>query len=110
MALHQGLQALVTVAAHGSITAAAKELSYAPSTVGRHLRDLERHVGSPLLSKGWQGSELTTTALELIPLACALVCGRSQLVSGHQGASVGGPGCIAGDLSCAGLGTCPGTT
>lgn len=110
MALMHGLQALVAVADLGSVTAAAEELSYAPSTVSRHLRELERHVGHPLLTRCWQGSMLTPRGRSLVPIARALVCGAAQLAAGcAAGFVVGEPHCSAGaDLPCAGIGGCPG--
>lgn len=111
MWMTSGLQALVEVARRGSIAAAARQLNYSPSTVGRHLRQLEHDVGTTLVAKGWQGSTLTPDAELLVPRACALLCGAEQMSWGNDPSpSPGGSGCVAGErLPCVGFGPCAGS-
>lgn len=45
------LTVLHAVVVHGSLTAAARELSYTPSAVSQHIAALERETGAPLLER-----------------------------------------------------------
>lgn len=53
------LQALRAVHAEGSVTQAARSLDWSQPTVDYHLRNLERLIGAPLLTRTSRGSSLT---------------------------------------------------
>jgi DNA-binding transcriptional LysR family regulator len=53
------LQLLVQIARLGSLTAAARALSYTPSAVSQQLAALEREAGAPLVVRGPRGVVLT---------------------------------------------------
>jgi DNA-binding transcriptional LysR family regulator len=68
-------RALVAVNDHGSVSAAAKALGLAQSTVSETLLSLERLIGVPVtLRRRGQEAALTTAALALLPHARALIC------------------------------------
>lgn len=53
------LGVLACVARHGSMTAAAEELSYTPSAISQQIRKLEAEIGSPVLERHARGVTLT---------------------------------------------------
>lgn len=55
------LQAFESAAFHGSITAAAKELSRTQSALSRQIQNLERHLGTELFERHRQRIRLTPT-------------------------------------------------
>ncbi|MBO9578196.1 MAG: LysR family transcriptional regulator [Microbacteriaceae bacterium] len=55
----QGLRALVEVARHGSVAAAADRLGYTPSAVSQQVKRLERDIGAALLERHGRGVLLT---------------------------------------------------
>ena len=59
------LRYFLTVARHGSLTAAAKELRVAQSTVGRRLGSLESTLGARLLNRTPEGYVLTLAGLSV---------------------------------------------
>lgn len=65
------LRALVAVADHGSVTAAARALGIAQSTMSEALSALERALSAPLLQRrgGTRGAALTGPARALLPHA-----------------------------------------
>ncbi|CAM3731004.1 LysR family transcriptional regulator [Tsukamurella ocularis] len=70
MELHQ-LRYLVTVADHGSFTAAAEALHVAQSGVSAQVAKLERELGHRLLERGARAVALTPEGAELLPHARA---------------------------------------
>lgn len=63
------LHVLRMVAAHGTVTAAAHALHYAPSAVSHQLRTLGRDLGAPLLVPDGRGVRLTPAARLLLARA-----------------------------------------
>src|ERR1700722_16774793 len=53
------LRVLVAVARHGSVTAAAHRLNYAPPSVSHHLARLEAETGTKLVQRAGRGIRLT---------------------------------------------------
>ncbi|MEU0741865.1 LysR family transcriptional regulator [Streptomyces sp. NPDC006134] len=63
------LRAFVAVAEQGGISAAAKELGYAQSSVSAQLQRLEAELGAALLVRAGTGATLTEAGTRLLPLA-----------------------------------------
>jgi DNA-binding transcriptional LysR family regulator len=76
----------------GSLSAAARALKLTQPTVGRHIDELEKALGTTLFTRSQHGLQPTEAALELAPHAKAMaasagalirtVSGRSQEISG----------------------------
>jgi DNA-binding transcriptional LysR family regulator len=62
-------RSLLAVARHGSLSAAARALGLTQPTLGRHVDQLERALGTPIFTRSPQGLIPTETALALIPIA-----------------------------------------
>lgn len=62
-------EALRAVHAEGSVTAAARRLGWGQPTVDYHLKNLERLVGSPVLTRSPRGSRLTPVGMLLLERA-----------------------------------------
>jgi DNA-binding transcriptional LysR family regulator len=69
------LRVLAAVAAHGSVTAAAKALNFAQPSVSHHLARLEAETGTRLLRKVGRGIRLTPEG-ELLARRAAEIIGR----------------------------------
>jgi molybdate transport repressor ModE-like protein len=69
------LRVLHHIAAHGSLAAAARALSFTPSAVSQQLSALEREVGTPLLERSRRGVRLTDAGLALV--------GRTETILGE---------------------------
>ncbi|ONI90114.1 LysR family transcriptional regulator [Actinosynnema sp. ALI-1.44] len=67
------LAVLVQIAHHGSITAAATQLSITPAAVSQQLAKLEREVGCPLVDRHPRGVRLTTVGTALAAHAETIV-------------------------------------
>lgn len=63
------LHVLRMVAAHGTVTAAAEALHYAPSAVSHQLRTLGRDLGAPMILRDGRGVRLTPAARLLLSRA-----------------------------------------
>lgn len=60
------LEALRAVHGAGSVTGAARQLGWSQPTVDYHLKNLERQVGAPVLSRSTRGSTLTPVGILLL--------------------------------------------
>jgi DNA-binding transcriptional LysR family regulator len=69
------LRALAAVAAHGSVTAAARELHYSQPSISHHLARLEADVGVPLTQRTGRTLRLTPAG-ELLAQRAAEILGR----------------------------------
>lgn len=65
-------KAFVTAVNLGSISEAARVLSYSQSAVSRMIADLEHECGSPLLQRGKHGVCMTSSGVELFSYAARL--------------------------------------
>jgi molybdate transport repressor ModE-like protein len=65
------LRSLCAIADHGSLTAAADELSFTQPAVSQHLAALEAEVGAPLVTRSRGGAELTDAGRLLVEHARA---------------------------------------
>jgi DNA-binding transcriptional LysR family regulator len=65
------LRYLVAVVEEGTVTAAAERLHLAQPGVSSQLRQLERELGEPLLSRSVRGMELTAAGVAVLPFARA---------------------------------------
>ena len=86
----QGLRALVGVAQHGSVAAAASALGYTPSAVSQQVKRLEATLGAALLERRGRGVLLTERGRVVAADARAVLDALEQLV-----ASSAGPGGFA---------------
>lgn len=86
----QGLRALVGVAQHGSVAAAASALGYTPSAVSQQVKRLEATLGAALLERRGRGVLLTERGRVVAADARAVLDAMEQLV-----ASSAGPGGFA---------------
>lgn len=88
----QNLESFILVAELGSFTKAAQRLSYAQSTVSFQIKQLEKHLGTPLFERmnhtvklTAKGSELLALAYELMALKGSMerAAGEERPLSGH---------------------------
>lgn len=86
------LQALLTVADCGSLSAAAPVLCRSPSAVSEQVRKLEEAVGLPLLTRGKKGVAPTPAGQRLLRHARILLAANDAAWRDMQGVS------LAGDL------------
>jgi molybdate transport repressor ModE-like protein len=82
------LRVLDAVARHGSVTAAARELSYSQPSVSHHLARLEAETGARLLQKAGRGIRLTQAGRLLADRAAEIV-GRLDAADAELSAHVG---------------------
>jgi DNA-binding transcriptional LysR family regulator len=82
------LRVLVAVARHGSVTAAARELSYSQPSVSHHLARLEAETGAQLLQRVGRGVRLTQAG-QLLADRAAEIIGRIEAADAELSAHVG---------------------
>lgn len=82
------LRVLAAVAAHGSVTAAAKALHYSQPSVSHHLRRLEAETGIQLVQRVGRGIALTAEGALLARRAAEIV-GRVDAADAELAALVG---------------------
>ncbi|HEY1177825.1 MAG TPA: LysR family transcriptional regulator [Phytomonospora sp.] len=82
------LRVLESVARHGSVTGAAKELHYSQPSVSHHLGRLETATGAKLVQRVGRGIRLTPEG-ELLALRAAEILGRLNAASTELAARVG---------------------
>src|SRR3954465_15844245 len=82
------LRVLDAVARHGSVTAAARELSYSQPSVSHHLGRLEAETGAPLLRRAGRGRPLTPAGA-LLADRPAEILGRIDAADAELSAHVG---------------------
>ena len=75
------LQTFVTAASTGSISEAAKKLSYSESTVAYHIREVEKVCGTRLFDKEMRGLILTRRGQAAVDIARQLLHFSAQLTS-----------------------------
>ena len=73
------LRALVMVEASGSISGAARRLTFSAPAVGGHLRALERACGVALVRRTATGVELTEAGRRAVPLARLVLAAVAEL-------------------------------
>lgn len=66
------LRVLAAVAKHGSMTAAARTLSYTPSAVSQQISRLEGDIGQPVLDRHARGARLTDAGRVIVEYAAQL--------------------------------------
>src|SRR5699024_12689347 len=64
----EGLRLLVSVAEHGSISAAAREAQISQPSASARMKDLERRLGLELLDRRTRGAELSADGRAVIDL------------------------------------------
>src|SRR3981081_2770509 len=84
------LRVIDAVARHGSVTAAARELSYSQPSVSHHLARLEAETGAQLLQRVGRGIRLTQAG-ELLAGRAAEILGRVDGAEADLSAHVGLP-------------------
>jgi DNA-binding transcriptional LysR family regulator len=82
------LKVLAAVARHGSVTEAAKELSYSQPSVSHHLSRLEATTGAKLVQRVGRGIRLTPEG-ELLANRAVEILGRVDAAAGELAAQVG---------------------
>ncbi|BDZ65128.1 LysR family transcriptional regulator [Agromyces mangrovi Wang et al. 2018] len=85
----QGLRALVGVAQHGSVAAAAEALGYTPSAVSQQVKRLEGELGDALLERRGRGVLLTERGRVVAHEGRAVLDAMQQLVAGGAGTGTG---------------------
>ncbi len=75
------LRYFIAVVEEGTVTGAATRLFITQPALSRQLRDLERHVGAPLLVRSSRGVSPTPEGERLLPLARQLVQRATALVT-----------------------------
>ena len=94
----QGLRALVGVAQHGSVAAAASALGYTPSAVSQQVKRLEATLGAALLERRGRGVLLTERGRVVAADARAVLDAMEQLVSSSAGPGGFAPVRIAAEI------------
>lgn len=82
------LRVLAAIAAHGSVTKAAKHLHYAQPSVSHHLARLEAETGTRLVQRVGRGIRLTPEG-ELLARRAAEIVGRVDAATAELSAMVG---------------------
>jgi DNA-binding transcriptional LysR family regulator len=82
------LRVIEAVARHGSVTAAARELSYSQPSVSHHLARLEAETGAQLLQRVGRGVRLTPAG-RLLADRAAEILGRIDAAGAELSAHVG---------------------
>src|SRR3954462_15510480 len=82
------LRVLDAVARHGSVTAAARELSYSQPSISHHLARLEAETGAQLLQRAGRGIRLTPAG-RLLADRAAEILGRIDAADAELSAHVG---------------------
>src|SRR3954453_610118 len=82
------LRVIDAVARNGSVTAAAKELSYSQPSVSHHLTRLEAETGAQLLQRVGRGIRLTPAG-ELLAARAPDIIGRIDAAGAELSAHVG---------------------
>ena len=82
------LRVIDAVARHGSVTAAARELSYSQPSVSHHLARLEAETGAQLLQRVGRGIRLTQAG-QLLADRAAEIIGRIDAAESELSAHVG---------------------
>jgi DNA-binding transcriptional LysR family regulator len=82
------LRVIDAVARHGSVTAAARELSYSQPSVSHHLARLEAETGAQLLQRVGRGIRLTQAG-QLLADRAAEIIGRMDAAEAELSAHVG---------------------
>ena len=82
------LRVIDAVARSGSVTAAAKELSYSQPSVSHHLARLEAEAGAQLVERSVRGIRLTPAG-ELLAARAAEILGRLDAADAELSAHVG---------------------
>ena len=82
------LRVIEAVARHGSVTAAARELSYSQPSVSHHLARLEAETGAKLLQRVGRGIRLTQAG-QLLADRAAEIIGRVDAAESELSAHVG---------------------
>ena len=82
------LRVLDAVARHGSVTAAARELTYSQPSVSHHLARLEAETGAQLLQRAGRGIRLTQAG-QLLADRAAEIIGRIDAAEAELSAHVG---------------------
>src|SRR4051812_3415249 len=82
------LRVIDAVARHGSVTAAARELSYSQPSVSHHLARLEAETGAQLLQRVGRGIRLTQAG-QLLADRAAEIIGRIDAAEAELSAHVG---------------------
>ncbi|MFI6290887.1 LysR family transcriptional regulator [Nonomuraea sp. NPDC050790] len=82
------LRVLATVARHGSVTEAAKELHYSQSSVSHHLARLEAATGAKLVQRAGRGIRLTPEG-RLLAIRATEIVGRVEAATNELAAQVG---------------------
>src|SRR5919205_2090864 len=82
------LRVIDAVARHGSVTAAARELSYSQPSISHHLARLEAETGAQLLQRVGRGIRLTPAG-HLLADRAAEIIGRIDAAGAELSAHVG---------------------
>jgi DNA-binding transcriptional LysR family regulator len=82
------MRVIDAVARHGSVTAAAAELSYSQPTVSHHLKQLEAETGAQLLQRVGRGIRLTPAG-QLLADRAVEILGRIDAADAELSAHVG---------------------
>jgi len=80
----EGLRLLVSVAEHGSISAAAREAQISQPSASARMKDLERRLGLELLDRRTRGAELTADGRAVTDWARAVVDAADVLLTGSR--------------------------
>src|SRR5215472_11564098 len=78
-------RSFLSVLREGSLSAAARSLRLTQPTLGRHVAELERALGTPLFARSPSGLAPTEAALSLVPHAEAMAAAADAFVRAASG-------------------------
>ena len=78
-------RSFLSVLREGSLSAAARSLRLTQPTLGRHIAELERSLGTPLFARSPSGLTPTEAALNLVPHAEAMAAAADAFVRAASG-------------------------
>ena len=87
-------RSLVAVIESGSLSAAARTLGQSQPTLGRHIKELEQHLGVELFTRVTRGLAPTPAALDLLPHAQDMAAAAAKLQLAASGKSTSLQGTI----------------
>jgi DNA-binding transcriptional LysR family regulator len=80
------INSFVRVARLGSFSAAARDLQAAPSVIAKRVTELEKAIGSRLVTRSTRGLGLTSAGERYLPRFVRLIAEHDQLFNGNEAA------------------------
>jgi DNA-binding transcriptional LysR family regulator len=88
------INTFIRVARLGSFSAAARDLRAAPSVITKRISQLEREVGTRLITRSTRGLTLTAAGEQFLPRFVRLIAERDEIFQGLEAAGQGVAGLL----------------